>query len=162
MPQDNIDTRTIAIRPESTNDMDSKNRVMAINDRLKILGADKYDLLVPETSALSYVLRTGESIEGIVFGHYRLDGGKSTGRGALIATDSRVILIDKKPLFIHIDEVIYGAISGVTYTRVGFNSTVIVHSKIGDIKIRTLNQKCAKSFVEAVEANIFKINGGQK
>jgi hypothetical protein len=72
-----------------------------------------------------------------------------------VATDDRLLLLDQKPLFVHSDEIIYDAISGVTYERVGFISTITVHTKAGDLKIRTYNKKCARSFVLAVEEQIY-------
>lgn len=154
MPQNYTDSRMIEIKPELAADSTYKARALAIKKHLRTLGADKFDLMIPETSALPYVIHPDEQIEGIVYGRYKQDGGKVIGRGALIATNDRVLLIDKKPMFVRTDEVIYAAVSGVTYTRVGFIGNITLHSKIGDIKIRTLNQRCAKSFVEAVEARI--------
>ncbi|MEO6513906.1 MAG: PH domain-containing protein [Candidatus Saccharimonadales bacterium] len=146
----------IKINSELSTANTHKARVLAIKTRIKTLGADMFDLTVLETQALPYVLHPGESINGIVYGRYQQEKGNVIGRGALIATNNRVLLVDKKPMFIRSDEVIYSAVSGVTYTRVGFIGTVTLHSKIGDIKVRTLNQKCAKSFVDAVEAQIMQ------
>lgn len=134
-------------------------RSAIVRDQIKQLGADAYDLLLPETHALPYALHPHENVLGIVYGRYKQDDGRLIGRGVMVATEGRVFLLDKKPLYIRSDEVIYGAVSGVTYTLIGIIGTVTLHSKIGDIKIRTLNQKCARSFVEAVESQIFNDKG---
>lgn len=130
-----------------------------VRDQIIQLGADRYDLILPETYALPYALHPDENVLGIVYGRYKQDEGRLIGRGVMVATESRVFLLDKKPLYIRSDEVIYDAVSGVTYTRIGIIGTVTLHSKIGDIKIRTFNQKCARSFVEAVESQIFNNKG---
>lgn len=156
MSQNPTGSRLIAVKPELAADAAFKARSMAIKRHITTLGADKFDLLVPETGALPYVIHPDEEIEGIVYGRYKQEDGKLIGRGALVATNDRVLLVDKKPLYVRSDEVIYDAISGVTYTRIGFIGTVTLHTKIGDIRIRTLNQKCARSFVEAVEARILR------
>lgn len=123
--------------------------------QLRALGADWVDLRFPETHAMPYVLHPGEEIRGIVYGRYKRDDGRLIGRGALLATNERVLLLDKKPTYIRLDEVVYDAVSGITYGRVWFTATIMLHTKSGDIKIRTLNQKSAQPFVAAVEASIF-------
>lgn len=131
-------------------------RTEEIRNRIQSLGAGWFNMRLPETHVLPYVVRPNETIQGIVYGRYKQDGGKVIGRGALVSTDRRVLLIDKKPLFVKNEEIAYGAISGVTYSRVGIMGMVTLHSKMGDVKLRTFNQKCAKSLVEAVEVQIFK------
>src|SRR5438128_176623 len=78
-----------------------KDRVNRINHELKQGGAVRYDLILPETHYLRYVIRSDEHIKGSVYGKH------ATGRGVLVATNQRVLFIDKKPLFVHIDEIGY-------------------------------------------------------
>lgn len=133
-----------------------KRRGEEIQRVLKSLGADRFDLVLPETHALPGIIHLDEHIIGIVYGKYKLQSSPQAGRGALVATDSRVLLVDKKPLFEKIDELTYQVISGVTYSRVGVAGTVTLHTRMGDIAVRTFNHACASSFVEAVESIIFK------
>ncbi|MBC7546780.1 PH domain-containing protein [Candidatus Saccharibacteria bacterium] len=132
------------------------DRAEEIDRVLKSLGADRYDLLLPETHTLASILHPDEQIIGIVYGKYRIQNNPQSGRGALVATSNRVLLIDKKPLFEKIDEMTYQVISGVTYSKVSIAGTVTLHSRVGDIAIRTLNHKCARSFLEAIEARVLK------
>ena len=126
----------------------------ALHEELRKLGADRYDFWLPETHVLPYIIHPDEHIRGIVYGKYRHNGVEpSQGRGALVVTDGRILLIDKKPLFLKCDELAYRVVSGVTYTRVGLAGTVTLHTRAGDIHVRTFNQKCADTFVAAVEAN---------
>ena len=128
----------------------------ALNQALRELGADRYDLWLPETHTLPYIVHPNEHIKGIVYGKYSHNGARPAhGRGALVATDSRILLIDKKPLFLKCDELAYRVVSGVTYTKVGIAGTVTLHTKAGDIHVRTLNQKCADRFLAAIEAKCF-------
>jgi hypothetical protein len=136
-----------------------KTRSKEIDDVLKSLGADTYDFLLPETHALPYIIHPDELIEGIVYGKYKMQNNPQTGRGALVATNQRVLLIDKKPLYEKVAELAYQVISGVTYSRAGLAGTVTLHTRMGDIGVRTLNHACAASFVEAVEAITFKDAG---
>lgn len=128
-----------------------------VNEVLRQLGAVLYDFWLPETHALPYIIHPDEKIIGIVYGKYENNGAEpAEGRGALVATDNRILLIDKKPLFLKCDELTYNVVSGVTYTKVGPSGTVTLHTRAGDIKIRTLNQKCARTFVHAIETVCFK------
>jgi hypothetical protein len=127
-----------------------------INQDLHDLGAVRYDFWLPETHVLPYIIEPDERIKGIVYGHYTYTGSEpAAGRGALIVTNRRILLIDKKPLFLKCDELRYGVVTGVTYTRVGVAGTVTLHSRAGDIQVRTLNQKCAAIFVRVIEEDCF-------
>lgn len=127
-----------------------------IDTDLRDLGAVAYDLRLPETHTLPMIIHPHERIAGIVYGRYKKEEGKVVGRGALVATDRRVLLLDKKPLFVRCDEISYGVISAITYSKVWITGTIVLHTRMGDISIRTFNQNCAHKFVEAIEANIFK------
>lgn len=131
-----------------------------INKVLRQLGAVIYDLWLPETHAIPLIIHPNEKINGIVYGKYKHGGTEpSVGRGALVATDSRILLVDKKPLFLKCDELTYNVVSGITYTKVGPSGTVTLHTRAGDIEIRTFNQNCARIFVESIEAACFKSGG---
>ena len=113
-------------------------------------------MLLPETQALAKILTVDEVILGIIYGKYRQNSPEAShGRGAIIATDRRVILLDKKPLFIKCDELSYSVISGINYSKAGLSGTVTLHSRTGDISIRTFNSDCAAIFVKAIERKRF-------
>jgi hypothetical protein len=119
---------------------------------LKALGADEFDLMLPETHALLDIVHGDETIIGIVYGRYKQNNAEhASGRGVLVATDRRILLVDKKPMFLKCDELSYNVVSGVSYSKAGIAGTVTVHSRTGDISIRTYNSKCAGLFVEAIE-----------
>jgi hypothetical protein len=124
----------------------------ALKDHLKLLGADWYDLLLPETHYLHKLVSPAERIVGVVYGRYKREHSHLVGRGVLVATDQRVLLVDKKPMFLSCDEIIYRVISGVTYSKAGPAGTVTLHTRMGDIYLRTLNHKCARIFVQAIES----------
>lgn len=123
---------------------------------IRSLGADLYDRLLPETRALPLVIRPGETIEGLVYGRYEYESAAGTdiGRGVLVATNERVLMLDKKPLFVRCDELPYRIISGVTRSQVWLTGTVVLHTRTGDIHIRTFNPKCAQSFTRGIEIEL--------
>jgi hypothetical protein len=121
---------------------------------LRKLGAVKFNLLLPETKALASALKDGEKLRGIVYGRYRQDKDGLVSRGALVATDQRVILLNKKPLLFESDEITYRAISGADFSWVGLMGTVSLHTRMGDIHVRTFNKKCARIFVDEIKINV--------
>jgi hypothetical protein len=137
----------------------TQNRTAQIKAELIALGADQYDLWLPETHRLAVIIHPDEQIIGIVYGHYSQASQKVTGRGALIATTQRVLLLDKKPLFEKRYDISYGVVSAVSYAKAGIAGTVVLHTRMGDISVRTLNTACAHSFVQAIESKIFTVVG---
>ncbi|MBC7708253.1 PH domain-containing protein [Polaromonas sp.] len=133
-----------------------KQSQMMLESNLKALGAVAYDLLLPETQALPHLIHGDEQILGIVYGKYKMHINAQKGRGALVATNHRILLVDKKPLFEKVDELAYRVVSGVTYVSVGLTGTVTLHTRMGDISVRTFNHDCANTFVKAVETSIFE------
>lgn len=131
----------------------SKEALKQVKQELQDKGAVGYDLKLPEVQYLPGILRENEHIQGSVFGKY------DQGRGVLVATDQRVLFIDKKPLFLHVDEVTYALVGGVTFTKAIFNGYVTLHTRIGDYKLRTFNFKNAANFVDFIEAKCVEARG---
>jgi hypothetical protein len=123
---------------------------------LRSLGADRYDLHLPETHYLSQLMKPHEKLLGILYGRYKHDNGQPVGRGLLAATNERLLFVDRKPFYTHFDELIYAVVSGVTYTHIGLSTTVTVSTRMGDISFRTFNRTATRCFVAAVERMLFE------
>lgn len=129
-----------------------------IRAELRQRGAVTYDIWLPETRFLPFLIHKDEHIMGSVFGRYKaLQGKPGVGRGALVATDQRVIFIDKKPLYMHTDELTFAIIGGVTYTRTGLFGLVTLHTRLGDYGVRTFNHTNAANFVDYIEMKCLQI-----
>jgi hypothetical protein len=128
-----------------------------IEDEILRAGAVSYNMKLPETTALVDVILPNEQILGIVWGRYRqLMMGEFSGRGALVATNERIILVDKKPLFFKENEMPYGKVNGVNLSWVGLSGTVTLYLSQGKINLRTFNRNCALGFVAAVKDKLIK------
>lgn len=133
-------------------------RDLAFEEQLRELGACTVNLWMPEARALPASLEENEKLLGVVFGRYKLRHGSTSsliGRGALVATNRRVFLIDKKPMFMALDAIKYDEIRAVNFTKVSISGTVRLSMDVGDISIRTFNPKCAQNFVAAVNKKLF-------
>jgi hypothetical protein len=97
-----------------------------------------------------------EVIEGIVYGRYRFTSNLAQGRGALVATNKRILFIDHKPLFQRTTEVTYDVVSGIARSSTGLFGAITLSTRLGDVTIRTNNQRGTATFVRAIEAHIFQ------
>ena len=124
----------------------SYDHVSRVYEELKRAGAVAYDMWLPETRYLPHIIAHTEHIRGAVYGKY----GKN--RGVLVATDERIIFLNKKVLLLQLNDISYNVVSGVTRTRLGPIGTVTLRTSMGDYSLRTFNQKNAKNFVDYVSA----------
>lgn len=110
------------------------------------LGMSRFALASEEAHYLPKIVYADEQIGGVVYGLHQ------DGFALMAATDRRVIFLDKKPLFDTVDEIRYEVISGVSFGHAGIGSTITLHTKIKDYKMRTFNQKTAIGFVKFIES----------
>lgn len=98
-----------------------------VNQQLRRLGANTMFWCRPELRELPKVLFEGEQLHHLVAGRY--EGGFAL----FCATDRRVLLIDKKPFYLTIEDVRYDMISDVQFNHRLLDATVrfgTVHSTI--------------------------------
>ena len=128
---------------------------------LKQLGARRYNLHLPEVKYIVSILNDNEVVMGIAFGKYNHSFENLTGRGALVATNMRILLVDRKPLFDRYENIPYSIINGITYSHAPFGASIILETRAGDISILTFCTSCAKGFVKAVEGYLSSLAKNQ-
>lgn len=121
---------------------DHQKRIL---DDLTRLGATKMELMSSESNYLHKIIHHLEEIGGIAFGHHEL------GYCMLVATNRRVIFLDKKPFFANVDDITYDVVSGVSLSHAGVGSTLVLHTRIKDYKLLTMNDASAEKFVNYIE-----------
>ncbi len=121
---------------------------------LRLVGASHYETRLPEVGMLSELLESNEHILGIVFGRYKhfLEG--LSGHGALVATNQRILLIDRKPMFLRYEELPYEMISGFNYGTTGPVASIVLETRAGDITMRTWNLHSIANFVKTISSYI--------
>jgi hypothetical protein len=126
------------------------------NDRIKYelrqLGMTKYGLRKMESRYLPHIIRPDEHMFGVVYG---LCEGSSV---LIVATDRRVIFLDRKPLFINEDEITYDIVGGVKFSQAGLGVTVTLHTRVKDYVVKTMNEHSAQRFVNYIESRTFLSN----
>jgi general stress protein 26 len=120
--------------------------IKRIQNELKAAGAGAIGQRTPESHELAKLIHPNEHIGGVVYGVY------PGGLAWLVATDQRVIFLDRKPLFSTHDEMTYDYIAGTTSTRAGLFETVILHSRSHDYSISFVNPKTARIFIQYVDS----------
>lgn len=125
--------------------MSDSPHVQRIKKELVAAGMSTYGLRKAESRYLPHIIHKDEHIGGVVYGLY--DGGG----GMLIATDKRVIFLDKKPMFTTNDEVSYNVVSGLKINRSAFVNVITLHTRIKDYTLRYVNIECATKFKKYLE-----------
>jgi len=113
-------------------------------------GATTYGLLKSESRFLPKFLHQNERVHAIVYGQHH------SSSAMLVATDERVIYLDKKPTAVFLDEVTYDVVSGIEIDIHTLFATVTLHTAVTNYVIRFANIKCATVFVSYIEEQRLK------
>jgi general stress protein 26 len=124
---------------------DGENHILRIKRELKAAGATWYGLKKAESRYLPRVLHNQEHVEALVYGQY------SGGSGMLVATDLRVVFIDRKPGYTNVDEVTYDMVSGIAKIMSGPFTSITLHTRLGDYSFKYASAKAASRFVSYIE-----------
>ena len=123
-----------------------------IREELKAVGMTAFGRLKFASHFLPHVLHEGEHIRGVVYGRYTEGTGLLRWvEGMLVATDRRVIFLDRKPGFEAMDELTYDIVSGVQKSYAWPFASVTLHTRIGNYTLRFANKRCIDLFMHYVE-----------
>ena len=126
--------------------------VQRIEQELKAAGVTAFGRAKFAARFLPHVLHAGEHLKGAVYGRYTEGTGLLQWvEGMLIATDRRVIFLDRKPGFEAVDELTYDVVSGVQKSYAWPFASVTLHTRIGNYTLRFANKKCIDIFMHYVE-----------
>ncbi|HSW99125.1 MAG TPA: PH domain-containing protein [Candidatus Saccharimonadales bacterium] len=128
------------------------NEAKRIRQELRAVGVTTFGMLKFATRRLPGILHEGEHIRGAVYGRYSVGNGLMRWiEGVLVATDRRVIFLDRKPGFEAVDELTYDAVSGVQKSYAWPFAAVTLHTRIGNYTLRFANKRCIDNFMHYVE-----------
>ena len=133
-----------------------ENHAKRIRSELVKAGMTSYGLLKGESRHLPELIHEDEHIGGVVYGRY------SGGSGMIVATDKRVLFLDYKPFYHSTDEIKYDVISGVSVNQQDGTAGVVLHSRLGDYKLRFVNVKCATHFTHYIERKAVELETAVK
>lgn len=94
---------------------------------------------------LPKIIHENEKLTGVVYGRDQY------GSVMMVATDRRVLHLSKRFLFANEDEIGYESVAGVSFSTSGFVSSVTLHARFADYRVRTYNRRSAEQFVRYIE-----------
>jgi hypothetical protein len=115
--------------------------------RRELIQADVtlYGLLKSESRYLPRVIHEDEHIHAVVYGQHH------SNSAMLIATDRRIIYLDKKPMALFMDEVTYDVVSGIELEIHTLFASVTLHTAVANYDIKFANIHCADKFTAYIE-----------
>lgn len=123
-----------------------------IHHELHDAGVTRFGMMKFANRFLPNIIHSDEHIHATVYGRYREGSGLlSFSEGMLVATNLRVIFLDHKPGYTHMDEIGYDVVSGVNISTSGLFSSITLYTKIANFTVRFANPHCASLFANYVE-----------
>lgn len=113
-------------------------------------GVTLYGLHKSESRVLPKVLHPDEHVEAVVYGQHH------SSSVMLVATNERIIFLDKKPMALFLDEVTYEVVSGIEFEIHTLFATLILHTPVKNYDIHMANLHCAENFARHIEAHRLK------
>lgn len=123
-----------------------KQKSKRIRRELIDAGVSVYGLLKSESRYLPKVMHDDEHIEAAVYGQH------NSSSAMLVATDERIIYLDKKPMAEFFDEVSYEVVSGIEFDIHLFFAAVVLHTPVRNYDFKFVNMHCAEKFARLIEA----------
>jgi hypothetical protein len=130
-----------------------------VKRELLAAGATLYGIWKSESRYLPKVLHNNEQVEAVIYGQH------DSSSAMLVATNERIIYLDKKIMAALCDEVSYEVISGIQLGIHLIFASVILHTPVKNYNFKFVNMRCAENFARHIEAHRLKrksIQEGQK
>jgi hypothetical protein len=105
-----------------------------------------------EIKELSTLLVPGEQLTNVVFGWYE------NGFALLCCTDQRVLLLDKKPFFLKMEDLRYDKISEVRFLNRLLDSTIVLSYAGMKLDFKSWNQSGLRKLMIYIQETIMKNN----
>ena len=122
-----------------------------VEDQLKRVGCNFHFWCRPEIKELRNILVPGEVIAQAVVGRYE------NGFALLVATNHRLLLIDKKPMFLTLEDLRFDMISEIDYSAQVFEGTVRIMTPNRKLVFRAVNQARLRNVLNFTQQRVTDI-----
>lgn len=122
-----------------------------VQKQLRAIGADKFYWGKAERGELHKIMIPGEIIEHIQHGHYE------SGFATLVATNHRLLLVDKKPFFLIVVDLRYDMIAEVDYGHNIIAATMQIRSSGKDFHFQSFNQQKLRDMTSFIQLKIVEM-----
>lgn len=122
-----------------------------IEAQLTRLGVKKTFFCRPEIHQLQHILMDHEQILRFVQGRY------SGGFAIMVATETRLLLIDKKPLYLTVEDIRYDMISEVDVSASIFDATIRIFTVNKQLSFSAFRQRQLRDLVAYIQRRVMEI-----
>lgn len=126
-------------------------KLQELEDQLKRIGCNYQIWGRSEIRELAHVLLPGETVEHLVNGTY--EGGFAM----LAATDQRVLLIDKKPMYLTLEDVRFDMIAEIDYNHRLLNANVFICTPNKSLRFTAYNHARLRKLFHFVQTRVAEI-----
>lgn len=123
----------------------------ALEDRLKEIGCNYRFWGRSELRELAHVLMPNEIVEHCVNGQY------ASGFAMLVATDQRVLLIDKKPMYLSLEDIRYDMISEIDFNHRMMDANVHICTPNKSLRFVAYNQARLRKLFHFVQTRVMDV-----
>ena len=127
----------------------------AVNTRLRELHIKVPFWIEPEIRELTRILTPSETIMRLVHGRY--EGGIAL----MCATDMRLLLVDKKPFYLTLEDVRYDMITNVDYRQRLVNATIEITSLNKSVRFTSFKQDQLRGLIDYVQQRVMELRSNQ-
>ena len=121
-----------------------------VQEQLSSLGLNYRFFGKPETRELANILNAGELIHFCTYGYYQ------GGSALLVATSNRLLLVDKRPFFLNLEDIRYEMINQVNFAGRMLDATVHLHTGSKQLKFRSFADAKLRGLCNFVQDQITK------
>lgn len=126
-----------------------------VKQQLRRIGADKGMWCRAEREELPRLLFDGEEI------HHLINGRYSGGFAVLCATNQRVLLVDKKPLYLTMEDIRYDMISDIMFNHRLVDATVLLGTMHKSIGFTAYNREKLRDMTVFIQGKILEFRQNQ-
>lgn len=126
-----------------------------VDRQLKRIGANFQYWGRSEIRELKHILVPGENIQGCLNGRY--EGGFAL----LCVTDQRLLLVDKKPMYLTLEDLRYDMITEVDYGHRLLNSTISVYTPNKNLAFTAFNRNQLRAVTGYIQHRVMEIRQHQ-
>jgi hypothetical protein len=119
-----------------------------VSRQLKAIGVEFFFWGKAELRELEHILTPGEKMSHCVKGHY--EGGYAV----LCATDRRILLIDKKPFSLTLEDVRYDLVSEVDFSHRLLDATIRIFTGAKTVHFTSMNGKALRKLTAYVQDRV--------
>lgn len=126
----------------------NKAHISRVKKELLQAGVTRHGIMRAEGRYLPSVIHQNEHVMAAVYGR------SNDGSAMLVATDRRVLYVDKKPMFTTCDEISYEVVAGVGQSQKnGLVAGITLFTRMGNYTINYATIKSAQIFKEYIESS---------